>query len=293
MLATDISATDCLDGWVYGVASSGVFYKHHNISVGSGGIPIGDDGIPSNWNYFDYFNDYLAILSLEDDNTISFSGGILKYKINNGEWIETNYVNVKINKFDIIRFKGEIKWSSAGPYFRATKKFNVQGDIMSITRGTYGSTSSFNNDDIAFGYLFYNNQTLIESADMILPSTNMTYNNYAGMFKNCSSMINAPELPATTLSHACYSEMFYNCSSLTKAPELPATTLTDYCYQEMFVGCSNLSYIKMLAYQQSGVYCFSSWVSGVASSSTFVKRNGFSMYNGSSGIPNGWTVENV
>lgn len=45
MLATDISATDCLLGWVYNVASTGTFVKNPNMTS----LPTGDSGIPSGW----------------------------------------------------------------------------------------------------------------------------------------------------------------------------------------------------------------------------------------------------
>lgn len=43
-MATDISATDCINDWVYDVASSGTFIKDTNTSW-----PSGSDGIPNNW----------------------------------------------------------------------------------------------------------------------------------------------------------------------------------------------------------------------------------------------------
>ena len=44
MLATNISATDCLKNWVTNVASSGTFYKKSGVT-----IPTGTSGIPSGW----------------------------------------------------------------------------------------------------------------------------------------------------------------------------------------------------------------------------------------------------
>ena len=44
MLATDISATYCLAGWVDGVAASGTFIKDANTT-----IPTGTSGIPTGW----------------------------------------------------------------------------------------------------------------------------------------------------------------------------------------------------------------------------------------------------
>ena len=50
MLATDISATSCLTGWVSGVSSTGTFIKHPDMTS----LPTGVDGIPSGWEVVDY-----------------------------------------------------------------------------------------------------------------------------------------------------------------------------------------------------------------------------------------------
>ena len=44
MLATDVSATDCLTDWVAAVASSGTFVK-----AASTTLPTGYSGIPDGW----------------------------------------------------------------------------------------------------------------------------------------------------------------------------------------------------------------------------------------------------
>lgn len=44
MLATDISATDCLDSWVYRVSATGTFVKSSSATwdvTGSSGVPFG------------------------------------------------------------------------------------------------------------------------------------------------------------------------------------------------------------------------------------------------------------
>ena len=69
----------------------------------------------------------------------------------------------------------------------------------------------------------------------------MGVNCYRFLFRDCTSLTQAPELPATTIKGACYLRMFANCTSLTQAPELPATTLGTYCYTEMFRGCTSLT----------------------------------------------------
>jgi hypothetical protein len=63
---------------------------------------------------------------------------------------------------------------------------------------------------------------------------------YSYMFKDCTSLTQAPELPAMTLDIWCYASMFSGCTSLTQAPELPATTLASRCYASMFKDCTNI-----------------------------------------------------
>ena len=137
--------------------------------------------------------------------------------------------------------------------------------------------------------------TSLTTAPSILPATTLKVYCYSEMFKNCTSLITVPSnlLPATTLAQSCYRYMFKGCSKLTTAPELPATTLATSCYYNMFYDCTSLNYIKCLATDISATNCTSYWVSGVASTGTFVKNpNMASWTTGFSGIPTGWTVEN-
>ena len=81
--------------------------------------------------------------------------------------------------------------------------------------------------------------------------------------------------------------MFRNCSSLVNAPELPATTLAAQCYQNMFYGCTSLKTIRCRA-KTTASSATTYWLYGISSSGTF---NGYSEYgwsSGVSGIPSGW-----
>lgn len=119
----------------------------------------------------------------------------------------------------------------------------------------------------AFYQLFYQCVSIIDAADLIFPSENLT-NDYAcqqafygcgnlvfapqlpakalgtscyyEMFRGCSKLIIAPELPATTLGYGCYTGMFNTCTALAIPPHLPATTLSDSCYTNMFRNCTAL-----------------------------------------------------
>ena len=127
-----------------------------------------------------------------------------------------------------------------------------------------------------------------------LPATTLASNCYNGMFQNCTNLTTPPELPATTLASDCYSSMFYGCTNSTTAPELPATSLVDSCYYSIFYSCNKLNYIKMLATDISAFNCLNTWVYNVSSTGTFIKNAAMSnLPTGSSGIPDGWTVQNA
>jgi hypothetical protein len=128
-----------------------------------------------------------------------------------------------------------------------------------------------------------------------LPAISLTNYCYYLMFYNCTSLASAPELPATTLAESCYRCMFQKCTSLTSAPELPATGLAIQCYYQMFHSCTSLNSIKCLATDISANHCTDDWVDGVASTGIFVKPSttDWSSKTGSSGIPNGWTVQDA
>ena len=127
-----------------------------------------------------------------------------------------------------------------------------------------------------------------------LPATTLMSHCYTGMFYRCTALTTAPVLPATTLENYCYQSMFNGCTSLTQAPELPATQLVDNCYAYMFKNCNNLNYVKCLATDITATNALTDWLSGVASSGTFVKEYGVEyLTNSPSGIPSGWTVEEI
>lgn len=128
----------------------------------------------------------------------------------------------------------------------------------------------------------------------ILPATTLAVDCYNYMFPNCTSLTTAPAnmLPATAVTNSCYKQMFTGCSNLTTAPYLPAKTLAQDAYYSMFNGCSKLNYIKCLATNISvGTGSTTDWVSGVASSGTFVKDASMTWSRGVNGIPTSWTVE--
>lgn len=244
---------------------------------------------------------------------------------NDSSWTQYNYTDpvtqISLNSGDNVKIKIDATGiseytnpSNVDPLvISTTKKTNVYGNIMSLLYGDNfaSQTTLFNNAGIVLGRLFHNSTNLINAKNLILPATTLTTRCYSypsyklqdyigGMFYGCSSLVSAPELPATTLAQRCYESMFYGCSSLISAPELPATTLTNNCYKEMFYGCSSLEYVKCLSLSDmsassggSNLYV-SNWLRNVSASGTFAKASGNTTWlTGNSGIPSGWTVQDV
>lgn len=123
----------------------------------------------------------------------------------------------------------------------------------------------------------------------VIPSTC-----YANMFNNCLKLTNiyAIVLSADEIGREACLQMFYNCERLENSPVLEIATLNDSCYKNMFKGCSNLNYIECYATDISAPNCTYDWVSGVSRRGTFLKSANMSGWTtGTSGIPEGWTVE--
>ncbi len=216
--------------------------------------------------------------------------GNLQYRRNGGDWKFFNEdavsidganetATIAINAGDVIEVRGGMSYNMPRANMACTAQFNVYGNIQSLTHGLNCDTTldmpepmdftAYSSTPTPFMYFFYNVNspltTLISAENLILP---------------------------TTVTQDSYYRMFKGCTGLTKAPVLPATTLAETCYEQMFSGCTSLSYIKMMATDISASDCLLNWVSGVASSGTFVKNSAAAWsVTGTSGIPNGWTVQ--
>lgn len=121
-------------------------------------------------------------------------------------------------------------------YFSITGgKMAADGNIMSLLDSTMQQNSVPN---YAFIALFRECDSLISAPE--LPATEVGIGGYKSMFVSCSSLTKAPKLPAMRISEQSYSNMFDGCISLTEAPKLPATQLAENCYEWMFSECNSL-----------------------------------------------------
>ena len=250
------------------------------------------------------------------------------YSSNSGTWTPYNIDDVITlsNRNDKVYFRGSRSQQDYDKYvqFNLTGKLSVGGNINSLLSPyesvykniddytTFESTSTR-----AFYRLFFNQASLHDVSELKLSTNRLSNDCYMDMLRDCTSLINTPELPATVLDRGCYWGMFYGCTSLTQAPELPvtlleyncyrqmfdgctslmqapelpATVLDMYCYWGMFNGCINLNYVKCLAIYTLSNDCTDRWLSNVAATGTFECDNKkYFTIDSPSGIPVGWTI---
>lgn len=271
--------------------------------------------------WINFEQQYLTFEAIED-STFKLTKNACEYSLDGGDtWTSLSAGNSTptVSAGSKIMFKATSPSISYGiGKFSSTGKFNVEGNIMSMLFGDdFIDKTDLTGKDDTFYKLFNECANIVKAHNLILPATTLANSCYTMMFDYCTSLTTAPELPATTLAKSCYTSMFCGCTSLTtapelhattlaencyeqmfrdcismtKAPELPAAKLQNYCYQLMFLGCRRLNYIKMLATNTKATNCLANWVSGVASTGTFVKHpNMTSLPTDSYGIPVGWTV---
>ena len=174
---------------------------------------------------------------------------------------------------------------------------NVQQVLPAMDLGKTGSSSSYG----CYQGMFAGCTSLVTAPE--LPAETLPFCAYGYMFSGCTALVNAPSvLPATTIgepyagwSSSAYGYMFVGCTSLQRAPVIMAQTLPKYAAKYMFSGCTSLNYIKCLATSHdtgSSTNSTLNWVSGVASTGTFVKHPSASWSVGVNGRPSGWTVQN-
>lgn len=250
----------------------------------------------NNHKTFDY-SKYMTIEALEDGYEVSFRRD-MEYNLNGHKWVllKSGITSPTLKKGDLLSLRCTLTQNeNFGTFISNGKAINLRGNILSlIFKDNISLDISHYYSVFINTFSGYSGNNIVSIEKNFLPATALAESCYSSMFYGCTSLQTAPELPATTLVNNCYDSMFEGCTSLQTAPELPATTLADSCYQYMFRNCSKLNYIKMLATDISAKRCLYYWVSGVASTGTFVKNPSMtSLPTGVNGILSGWTVQNA
>ena len=198
----------------------------------------------------------IKIVKVGSPNDIS-----LVYSFDNENWEDFDYITTDYTITGISVLEGQklyLKSKSENGsfsttlshyyYIKASKKFNVAGNIMSLIYNNFIDKTEINSYG-CFNNLFHGStmNRLIDASNLILPATTLSESCYSQMFTSCQYLEKAPKiLPAITLTSSCYSMMFYNCYALTYSPELPATTVANSCYFNMFGNCYKLMNIREL-----------------------------------------------
>lgn len=247
----------------------------------------------------DYSKMYLTFVALEDGLTAKLSRSDCEYCIDGDGWIflPAGTFTAPIYTGQKLSFRCVPQTTIGGVgIFTVTKKYNVEGNIMSLLSGDdFVANPNFkDNEHQVFNELFTRSETLIDASALVLPSKITTQRCYQAMFAHCTSLVNAPQLLATNVGYYSYNNMFSGCTSLAVAPVLQGITLGDHSYNTMFTNCTNLKYVKAMFTTIPGENHTNNWLANVAPSGTFVKSKDATWdVVGGSGIPEGWTVVEV
>ena len=277
-LATDgFTSTGCTTGWLRDVSATGTFECDNKkyFTVDS------PNGIPSGWTIteinpaqpepekpdLDTFdpNVPFCIENVGDvPASIQYNTQNTNIRISKDYKTWNDYTtgdSIALDPTDRVYIKSDyVKDTGSNPRFVFNgdgARLRARGNIASLIYGTndayvnkYTST-----EEHCYYSMFRNCKSLVQAPE--LPATTLSSSCYQGMFYGCASLTQAPELPAATLAHACYNLMFINCTSLNQAPELPATTLADSCYKGMFYGCAGLTQAPELPAINLNTRCYS------------------------------------
>ena len=311
MLATDISATNCLYNWIYSETTGTlIINKDYDGLRSTLNVPytwtiLNEDETPHIFPR-DYSEEYLTFDCIDKDGGDNFDFNIplggndisvtsVSYSLDNGQtWTtytnEGDDINISLNLSagDKILLKGNAR-NYASIFFNGDSPDEYSSNIhLTGDWSIYGNIMSLFYDDN-----FAGKRTFPKNG-----SENSKYN-CAGLFYqndecNMGDLSNLI-LPATTLTECCYYMMFADCpDNITKAPELPAITLATGCYANMFTGCSTLNYVKAMFTTTPGINYTGNWLKDVAATGTFIKnKNATWTTTGTNGVPTGWTVETV
>ena len=141
------------------------------------------------------------------------------------------------------------KWVLTGSDIACIGNIENLLDYTTVSSGKHPTMAVY-----CYAYMFRDCTSLIQAPT--LSATTLTTGCYYSMFYGCTSLTQVPALPATTLTNGCYQDMFYGCTSLTQVPSLPATTLAENCYRRMFYGCTSLIQASSLPATTLANYCY-------------------------------------
>lgn len=323
MLATDISATNCLQYWLYNVAASGTLHLDSRLT----GIPRDSaSGIPTGWNRVDVDPWLNFIMPNGGTITLTRNGNpaavTLEYSLDMGatwtEWTEVGNVRTLT-----LPAEGRVWIRNTSPTSTGfgTSETDYYNFAFTAAVNAYGDTRSLLCRDASaavitvycFRRLFRYCSTLLTAprldAEVLanncysgmfnyctgiqdaprLPALAVSSYAYYFMFAGCSALVNAPEMMATNTFSDCFRSMFQDCTSLVVAPTLKPVTLNAGACRRMFYGCSSLNLVVLHATTASATLCTYQWLTGVAASGDLYCPQSLVFTSTEGGVPSGWT----
>ena len=183
--------------------------------------------------------------------------GIIEYSLDKINWY--NWDGEEIKSY-IIYMRGYGNTEITGAFYHEGWRFETKDKL--ICRGNIEALLNYKlcangehppMSDRCYRGMFKGCTSLVEAP--ALPATELADSCYIGMFSGCTSLSAPPALPAEKLAEDCYAAMFKGCTSLTEAPALPATKLVYGCYWAMFQGCTSLEEAPALPAMLLGSDC--------------------------------------
>ena len=193
--------------------------------------------------------------------------GIIEYSLDKINWYNSDGEEIKSY---IIYMRGYGNTEITGAFYHEGWRFETKDKL--ICRGNIEALLNYKlcangehppMSDRCYRGMFKGCTSLVEAP--ALPATELADSCYIGMFSGCTSLSAPPALPAEKLAEDCYAAMFKGCTSLTEAPALPATKLVYGCYWAMFQGCTSLEEAPALPATELANSCYKLMFSGCTS----------------------------
>ena len=275
MLATDISADNCLTNWVSNVAVTGTFYKNSLMTT----LPTGDSGIPIGWIVNDIVR-YSITISQTTNGTVTSNvqnaeaGDTITLTVtpDTGYELDTltildassNPVTVTNNQFTMpasnvtvsatfkINYKNQyltIESQAANNviYWKCSSNSGSKSIYVSTDRTNWTSKTA-NTTGVTLATLGNGDKLYVRgnlygySSASYYSYITSTYN--FKVYGNIMSLTDGDNFAsATSLTQNYQLASLFRSSKVTDITNLimPATTLKKYCYQNMFNGCTQLT----------------------------------------------------
>ena len=142
-----------------------------------------------------------------------------------------------------------------------------------------------------YGIQMFDGCSQLESMPVLLSGKqSSSLQKYLFAFRNCKKLKNVNPLPEVIPYTNMYAQMFRNCTSMTDAPEIMLSSATQLnCMLYMFAGCTSLSSVTVHFKTWPQVSYLNNWLSGVAPTGIFRCPAELPDERGNGRIPEGWT----